>query len=330
MSDTLTPDPNDPTVGLDAIKRLTRDLKNAAKTLGAGEARFLVSSYYTMQEDRIRAAHQVRQLSKSEEPHEVLAWLGSNVDTLESQIKRALEAYALAQPIGQWAMSITGIGPVISAGMIAHVDITKAPTAGHIWRFAGLDPTSVWNKGEKRPWNAALKTLTWKIGESFVKVSGHEKDVYGKLYIERKLKEIERNESGGNAESAAASFEKRKFGDDTEAKLWYTGCLTPADAQTIRDTPTEKRLGMAKKLAGEPGSGLAMLAPQHVHARAKRWVVKIFISHFQEAYYFSHYGVLPPRPYILTKEGGHAHEIVPPNQHMIPGWAEARAKAGLR
>jgi hypothetical protein len=43
--------------------------------------------------------------------------------------------------------------------LLARIDIVKAPTAGHIWRYAGLDPTVRWNKGEKRPWNAGLKVL---------------------------------------------------------------------------------------------------------------------------------------------------------------------------
>ena len=40
------------------IFRLTRDLKNAARTLSDAEARFLVDAYYMMQRDRIRASNQ--------------------------------------------------------------------------------------------------------------------------------------------------------------------------------------------------------------------------------------------------------------------------------
>lgn len=55
--------------------------------------------------------------------------------------------------------SIHGIGPVISAGLLAHIDIHRAVTVGHIWRFAGLDPSVKWLKKTKRPWNAGLKVL---------------------------------------------------------------------------------------------------------------------------------------------------------------------------
>ena len=55
-----------------------------------------------------------------------------------------MKAYVEKQPIGQWLLSVTGIGEVISAGLIANLDIRKAKTAGAFWRFCGLDPTVEW------------------------------------------------------------------------------------------------------------------------------------------------------------------------------------------
>src|SRR5262245_5046640 len=188
---------------LEPIKRLSRDLRKAASTLSTSEARFLVDHYYMMQRDRIRAAHQVRQLRDSGEPHEVLTWLNDNTGVLEASIKGALGVYAASQPVGKWAQSITGIGPVISAGLLAHIDITKAPTVGHIWRFAGLDPTVKWEKKTKRPWNARLKVLCWKAGESFVKLHNNKRCFYGHLWTMQKLIYIQSNESGAYAERSA-------------------------------------------------------------------------------------------------------------------------------
>ena len=93
-------------------------------------------------------------------------------------------------------LSITGIGPVIAAGMIANIDIKKCQTAGAIWKFAGLDPTVEWKKGQKRPWNADLKTLCWKLGQSFLKVQSNSNAFYSRLYLERKEYETEKNEKG--------------------------------------------------------------------------------------------------------------------------------------
>jgi intein/homing endonuclease len=157
-------------IDLPAIERMTRDLREAAATMSAQEARYLVDAYYLMQEGRKRADNQVRAMVG--EPHRVLAWLAKQSDVLENQVKGALGKYADAQPVGAWMRANKGIGPVISAGLLAHIDITKAATVGDIWRFAGLDPTSIWEKNEKRPWNASLKTLCVVPGATITTKAG--------------------------------------------------------------------------------------------------------------------------------------------------------------
>lgn len=266
-------------LALDPITRLSRDLKTAAITLSPNEARFLVDAYYQIQEYRKATNLQCLSMSKSEEPHEVLSWLFSQHETLEKQILRALDAWSGEQPLGQWAKSIVGIGPVIASGLMAHIDIEKAPTVGHIWRFAGLDSTQQWSKGEKRPWNASLKVLCWKIGESFVKVSGNEKDFYGKLYLQRKEYEQRRNDGGELAEQAAAKLERFKIGKDTEARKHYD---------------------------------VGKLPPAHIHSRAKRYAVKLFLAHYHEVAHRMRFGTEPPKPYVM-EHLGHAHKIEVPN-----------------
>lgn len=294
------------------ITKLSRDLKKASYTLSDDEARFLVDSYYNMQENRIRSASQVRELSKSGEPHEVLVWFENNADTLEQSIKTALDAYSGAHPVGSWARSVVGIGPVTAAGLLAHIDITKAPTAGHIWNFAGLNPSVKWAKGQKRPWNGALKTLCWKIGESFVKTHNNEDAFYGKVYKERKDYEMDRNLAGQLAEQAAAVLATKNIGKDTDAYAWYSGSLTRGKAAQLL---VELKPGAAKKAAGKPGSGVPMLPPAHIHARAKRAAVKLFLSHLHHVWFTTVNGVEPPRPYAL-EHLGHAHYLAPPNWPM--------------
>jgi hypothetical protein len=274
---------------LSSVDRLTRDIRNASLTLSLAEVRFLVDAYYAMQNDRIRAAHQERTLADGHEPHTVLSWLGDQRETLENQIKRALDAYSGNDPVGRWARSITGIGPVIASGLLAHIDITDRPTVGHIWRFAGLDPTMKWESKTKRPWNGDLKRLCWIVGESFVKVSGNKNDTYGQVYKARKELEIGRNEAGSFAEQAAAALLKKKFGSETEARKHYEAGRLP---------------------------------PAHIHARAKRYAVKLFLSHLHGVMWWVKTGTAAPKPYILTKED-HVHFIAPPNADMFPGLREA-------
>lgn len=267
-------------IELSGLVKLSRDVKIAAATLSPREIRYLVDSYYQLQEYRKATANQAR--SMEEEPHEVISWLETNTNTLERNIKIVLDTQTSSTRIGRWAKSIVGVGPVIAAGLASHIDITKAPTVGHIWRFAGLDPTMEWSKGQKRPWNAQLKTLCWKIGESFVKFSNHEGDFYGKLWRERKDREIERNVAGELADQAAAKLEKFKIGKSTEAYKSYSEGRLPDG---------------------------------HIHARAKRWAVKLFLAHWHHVAYECHFGVEPPKPYALTQLG-HAHEITVPNWPM--------------
>ena len=262
------------------VERIKQDIRLAASTMSEQEARYLVDLYYMMQENRKAAANQVRALGENTEPNATLAWVAGQAESLEAQVKKALGTFSQSRVVGQWAESIVGIGPVISAGLIANIDIEKAPTVGHIWRFAGVDPTVRWEKGQKRPWNASLKTLVWKIGDSFVKFHNHERDIYGKVYVARKEYEVARNERGDNAEYAARALETKRWRPETEAFKAYS---------------------VGKLPAGQ------------IDARAKRYAAKLFLAHLHHVMYEDRYGVPPPLPYILTQPG-HVHFIAP------PGW----------
>lgn len=259
------------------IEKLTRDLKDAARSLSIDEARYLVDLYYQTQEQRKAADNQVR--SMADEPHSTLLHFAGQFRTIEGQIQRALTAWQRDDPVAQWAQSIPGIGPVLSAGLLAHIDITKAPTVGHIWRYAGLDPTVTWGKGQKRPWNARLKVLSWKIGESFTKVSNRDGDIYGHIYAERKLLESERNERLEFADQAAHTLATKNIGKSTETYKAYA----------------EGKLPQAR-----------------IHLRAQRYATKLFLAHWHHVAYEVQHNEPPPKPYII-EHGGHTHYIAPPN-----------------
>ena len=272
------------------ITKLTKDLKSAAATLSAIEARFLVDFYYTLQNDRIRAKGRMRAFSADDEPHEVITWLSDNTGYLEKQIQAALTAFAESNPVGRWSMSVCGVAGVISAGLLAHIDIEKAPTAGHIESFGGYNPQMIWNKGQVRPFNAKLKVLFWKIGESFVKVSNNEKDFYGKVYKQAKEFLTEQNEAGKFADDAARYLTEKKYSKETEAYKMYSAGKLPL---------------------------------AQIHARAQRKAVKLFLSGWHEVAYYCRYGKLPALPYSISIQH-HAHYIETPNKHLVPGMSEAK------
>lgn len=282
------------------VERLSRDLANSASTLSREQARALVDAYYRIQDNRKRTENQDAALERDEKPHDLIAWMFGQYEVFEQQVKRALDKYSGSHPVGVWARDQVGIGPVLAAGLLAHIDITRSNTVGKLWAFAGLDPTRTWERGEKRPWNAALKVLCWKIGEAFVKTSTRDGSYYGALYAQRKLAEISRNRRGDFAELARAKVAAGAYGAGTEALLWCSGCLTAADAEAYYAASIGERVGLAKRLAGAPGSGVPMLAPDHIHARAKRWAVKLFLAHFHEIYWRHETGTEPPKPYAIA------------------------------
>jgi len=309
------------------------------------QARFIVDSYYQIQEARKSAGNQTRAAGEDEEPHALVDFVFNQMRTCERNLHNMLDEYSSGQKAGRWAKSLIGIGPVITAGLLAHIDIHKAPYVGNIWRFAGLDPNVEWlgkvkatklmaemvpprtrptsehiaeiglrlnrrpeliaNLARKddgtidrasltkalarRPWNAKLKTLCWKIGVSFTKSSGHEQTVYGPVYASRKAQEEYRNQrinpDTGRLwfqDQAEHSLATKKIGRSTEAYKWYSK---------------------------------GMLPPARILIRSQRYAVKLFLSHFHHVLYEVTFGKAPPMPYILTKSD-HGRFIGPPNWPM--------------
>jgi hypothetical protein len=302
------------------IYRLSRDAMAAIRQHGGGitvtEARYLVDTYYRLQEQRIRANNQLKALARDAtasdrvaEPHEALAWTMDQFATLEKSLEKILAIYVASHPMSWFFDQTLGIGPILAAGLLAHIDIHRAVTAGHIYRYAGLDPTQTWERGQKRPWNADLKKLCWKIGDSFVKTSGRPHGYYGRVYRERKAYEWDRNLAGTMAADAAAYLTKMKFRADTDAYAWYSGACDPALARAA--LAAGKAPTAATCAATDPAAGQPMLPPGQIDMRARRWAVKLFLSHLQHRWWEQATGTSPPHPYAIAILG-HAHYLPPP------------------
>ena len=307
---------------LEPIYRVNKDLIAMIRQEGSAgitttEARFLVDLYYQIQKFRVQMNNRVKGLDRDAtkagnepEPHAAIDWVLAQADALENQIKRLISIYVANHEMAWFFDQTVGIGPVLAGGLLAHIDISKAQTAGAIWRFAGLDPTQGWNKGEKRPFNGQLKTLCWKIGDSFCKVQNRDGAIYGQLYRERKAREWNRNLNGDFSDQAAAKLEKHNIGKSTDAYHWYAGKCSATKARAMLesgDTPT---------IAGcKSDNGIPMLPPAHIDQRAKRYAVKLFLAHLHHRWYEEAHGNPPPAPYII-EHGGHAHFLAPPQNKI--------------
>jgi hypothetical protein len=336
-------------IDFDPIARLSREARAMAVGIDRDAARYLVDTYYRWQRQRIALGNQVRTLENSGQPTGVLEHFGDQTATLERQMISSLLAWVEDRPEGKWALGQLGIGPVLAAGLSAHIDIRRSPTVGHIWRFAGLDPTLTWlgrdaatalvaemfgtqrsftpedvatlaervnRKAEnllkiirdapsdededvaltededevfprsrviatlaRRPYNASLKVLCWKIGDSFVKISNRptdQQDHYGRVYRERKAQEVARNEAGAFATTATQTLATRRITDVALRRTYEEGKLPPG------------RLDL----------------------RARRVAVKLFLAHWHDVAYRAEFNTPPPAPYPIAHLG-HTHYIPP-------------------
>lgn len=275
---------------------LNKDIKEACKNLGKREVVFLVNLYYDIQEQRIGMASRVREMLKIEEPNVLYSYLFNSMESFEKRIKQGLEQYVLNDnTVGAWLISICGIGEVLSSGLMSMLDINENATLqdeegnfvkvfgrnpSSFWKYAGLMPGQKRQRGKKLDYNPDLKRLCFLIGESFVKFQNNKKDFYGQLYAQYKQKLIERNENLEFSEAAAASLSNAKYGKETEAYKAY--------------------------IQGK-------LPKKHIHARATRWVVKVFLCHLWQIMYFYKYKKTPKLPWIL-EQPSHQTFIDMPNR----------------
>lgn len=360
---------------LESLGRLDKDLRKAADTLTEEHARFLVDAYYQIQEQRKRAANQIRFMEDAE-PHKLIDLYLHIFKMTEKSIPPSLARFCRKSAIGRWSLAQYGIGPTFTAALIAYFDINRAPTVGHFWRFAGLDPTVKWlgtksasklvrdvmgketkvtnthlieiskrvNKKTKnivklmgdtmtkdslikalsrRPWHGRLKKICYLIGESFKKFHNSPKCFYGRIYLERKMYEIDRNESGELSGQARQTLKNRNIGKMTDAYKWYAGRVTPEASKKFREEKsTAANPATVKVELVKEGRGVPMLPPARIDLRAARYATKLFLCHLHQVWFFTEKGKLPPKPWILTQEG-HVHEIRPPKMKEVPGLKEA-------
>lgn len=277
------------------------------------ELRSAVTQYYQLQDFRIGSGNRQFQLDKVDEDGEEntnkdtskknisFAYTCAGLKDIEDVIAKWLKDYVDRDPIGRWLTSIKGIGPVLAAGLISYIDISKCQTAGSIWRYAGWEghrPPK--KKGVKLDYNPDFRVLCWKCGESFQKVSGFEKDpktkelkldgngnpipksLYGRLYAEKLQWYIEKNEAGGFAEAAKTALAEKNITAKATKECYESGKLPMA----------------------------------HLIAMAKRYAVKIFLSHLFTVWYEHENGVAAPKPFVEV-HCGHVHMIEPPNKEIL-------------
>jgi hypothetical protein len=325
------------------VARLTRDMKKAAALLSRREARYLLDAYYQMQDSRIAERNRIRAGTSFGEPVAVLSWFANNSTAIENDLKNALGTFAKQYRVGNWLQSITGIGPILSAGFMAQLDVPPPPTVGNWWRFAGLDPSVRWwgTKAGK----AMIREITGEAkkanNEHLVKIAQTINMDFGHLIARLAQEGFDQTKIGDlekfvakrpwnkrlkcmSAFIAGESFVKvQNNPNDFYGKLYVQYKARILEKNLNGDYAEAAAAALArlhdKTTPAYKANAAGFLAPGHIHNRARRWTAKLFLSHIHTVCYWDYYGVAPPAPFIFNKcPDQHTHYIPPPN------WSEER------
>lgn len=228
--------------------QLLRDLHKLPSLTEDTTVHQVADMFYRLQEFRIQFAQAYKSVSHQQDA-KLFKLISEQLYRLEAAIVVHTHPYIANDTAGRWALKQHGIGPVLAAGLIAHIDITKAFTAGSIWRYAGLDPSAKWDRNNKRLRNEQFKTLCYKIGLSFARHAEHDDCFYGKLYL----------------------------------------------------TDLQRRLTTNDK----------DLTEEHIRSQARRFSVKIFLSHYHAVAYQAYHNKPASRPHYIDQDGQQIYVSIP-------------------
>ena len=125
----------------------------------------------------------------------------------------------------------------------------------------------------KPPYNTKAKTITYQIIDNIIRKGTSE---YATLYRKRKAYEVANNEAGYYVNEARNQLRKKNYENETAKTCLAKGKLTPG----------------------------------HIDRRARRYVAKIFLSHYFELLWIEKYGKLPKLAPVFS-DGNHYHYIMP-------------------
>jgi hypothetical protein len=308
----------------------------------ATEARVLVDLYYSMQEFRKSIANQIGSMDRGADAgaqHIAATFMASQVDAMESNAKAWLEAFAQTHGMWPWFKAVHGIGPVLSAGLIAHLGGRPVPpTVGHWWRYAGLDPSQQWLKADElaKRWAEAEGDIDQRIRTLSAIVGRDPATVIRDATVDFRTGETKELTRAGALKSLARIPFNRplktlawkctdqwvKLGANENA--YYAVYYRNRKAQEVARNARGDRAELARKtLEAKPTHAQraiyadGLLPDGRLDLMARRATVKLFLSHLHELWYrLENDGRLPPKPFSISMQG-HGHYLEPPHMDAL-------------
>lgn len=228
----------------------------------------LVAMYYGIQKVRVAMGNRVTSIVKEYGQTEYTQKLVEVYDVseeIEKTVLKHIKPILKEFPIyTKWLKYVKGVGDVLAAGLIAGIKTpARFSNISKLWKYCGMHvvdgeaPTR--RKGAKVDWNPFMKTLCWKLGESFVKTKGYYRQAYERFRAEEERK----SEEGiiRPIDKCIGYIPK----DEKIIEIVGDSPLTKAKVDKLKKKGyTELKVGMTKA---------------HIYARAKRKTVKLFLAH---------------------------------------------------
>jgi len=235
--------------------------------------RFLVDDMYAIQEHRIKSQNRCWALKKVlKVPSKDIEYYEQNVHQKIDHLENWLEGEILKKlndyPIyAEWLKNIKGIGPRLAGSLIAIInDITRFKTISALWSYAGLGLDAKGNIVKKKKGQDAKWNHRLKM--TLWKV--------GESFVKTK---------GGYR----ALYEQSRKHYDKQ----YPKKMLFVDEN-------------GKPILNKEGKKIYKYTKGHKYNMAKRWTVKMFLSHLFEKWYEVK-GLKAAAPYILMKEKQNNH-----------------------
>ena len=275
------------------------------------------------------------------EPHDMMTWMFSNAAALETQMTKALYDFSMRHEVGRWCATVKGIGPVISAGLLAMVDMDECPTDGHIWSFAGMNPNQVWLSAVEA--DAAVAAESGTPEEVLQKVCAKFRKKEATIRKFATLGDDGETAIEMTRKSIAKSLCRRPYSARMKNLAYKIGAgfkMANKDPESLYGQVYRKRkdLEVQRNEAGafaEQAKAVLLKNPNHaqkaiyakgklsdghIDARAIRYTAKLFLADWHHVAYCAYFGVEPPHPYPIAIMG-HGHLRQTPNAHPrgLPG-----------
>lgn len=105
------------------------------------EVRSLIEASWVIQVESARALDEMHRIRKAGAEPTELEWLAAHLATIATRLTAVLQPIACETIAGRWACG-HGLPVCTVAALVRTINVAKAPTAAHVWRYLGLSGTN--------------------------------------------------------------------------------------------------------------------------------------------------------------------------------------------